>query len=109
VSRDRSYLNKGALNFVVVGAGPTGAETAGAPAELVRNIIPQFYRDVPVELALVHLVDLGHVVLNGFSNRAHAYASGRLGQGGVQIHLGVAVAEIGPGHVRATLRRSPGP
>ena len=100
VSRERSYLDQGALNFVVVGAGPTGVETAGALSELVRNIIPHFYRDVPCELAQVHLVDLGHVVLNGFSDRAHAYASGRLEQDGVQIHLGVGVTEIGPGHVR---------
>ena len=100
VSRDRSYLDKGALNFVVVGAGPTGVETSGALSELVRNIIPHFYRDVPCELAQVHLVDLGHVVLNGFSDRAHAYATDRLEKDGVQIHLGVGVAEIGPGHVR---------
>jgi NADH dehydrogenase len=50
VSRDRSYLDKEALTFVV-GAGPTGVETAGALAELVRNIIPHFYRDILVELA----------------------------------------------------------
>lgn len=100
VSRERSYLDKGALNFVVVGAGPTGVETAGALSELVRNIIPHFYRDVPCQLAQVHVVDRGHVVLNGFSDRAHAYARGRLEHDGVQIHLGVGVAEVGPGHVR---------
>jgi NADH dehydrogenase len=100
VSRDRSYLDKGALNFVVVGAGPTGVETAGALSELVRNIIPHFYHDVPCELAQVHLVDRGQVVLNGFSDRAHAYARSRLEEDGVQIHLGVGVAEIGSGHVR---------
>ena len=100
VSRDRSYLDNGALNFVVVGAGPTGVETAGALSELVRNIIPHFYHDVPCELAQVHLVDRGQVVLNGFSDRAHAYARSRLEKDGVQIHLGVGVAEIDAGHVR---------
>ena len=37
---------------------------------LIR-IIPHFYRGVPCELAQLHLVDLGHVVLNGFSDRSH--------------------------------------
>lgn len=100
VSRDSSYLDKGALNFVVVGAGPTGVETVGALSELIRNIIPHFYHDVPCEQAKIHLVDVGDVVLKGFSDRAHAYARARLEKDGVQIHLGVRVAEIGPGHVR---------
>src|SRR5215472_14729994 len=32
--RDKSLLDQGALNFVIVGAGPTGVETAGALADL---------------------------------------------------------------------------
>jgi NADH dehydrogenase len=69
--------------------------------DIARSLRGLFAKDHSVTVkAQVHLVDLGHVVLNGFSNRAHASASGRLEQDGVQMHLGVGVTEIGPGHVR---------
>lgn len=99
VSRDPERVADGALTFVVVGAGPTGVETAGALAELVRDIVPHFYRDVPAERAEVHLVDLGHQVLNGFSDKAHKFAAKKLEEDGVQIRLGVGVHRVGAGHV----------
>ena len=33
-------IDQGALNFVIVGAGPTGVETAGAVADLVNEVMP---------------------------------------------------------------------
>ena len=41
---DRSLIDAGGLNFVVVGGGPTGVETAGALAELFSVV---FRRDYP--------------------------------------------------------------
>jgi len=35
--RDQSLLDRGALNFVVVGGGPTGVETAGALADMISQ------------------------------------------------------------------------
>ena len=56
----------------------------------------------------MHLVDLGTSLLAPFSDSAHGYASKVLERKGVRLHLGVAVTEVGPGHVdaRATARRS---
>ncbi len=34
-------IEKGALNFVIVGGGPTGVETAGALAEALRDVVPE--------------------------------------------------------------------
>ena len=38
--RDHSLVDKGALTFVVVGAGATGTEVAGALADLVHEVLP---------------------------------------------------------------------
>src|SRR5580658_1509827 len=37
VDRDPSLINQGALNFVVVGAGPTGTETSGSLEHLIQT------------------------------------------------------------------------
>src|SRR3954452_7565855 len=97
--RDPSLLDRGALNFVVVGGGPTGVETAGALADLIKDTMTAEYRDLAVTAARVHLVDLGHTLLGPFSDKAHDYAAKVLHRKGVRLHLGVAVGEVGPGHV----------
>jgi NADH dehydrogenase len=98
-ARDPSLVDQGALNFVVVGGGPTGVELAGALADLIRDTMSVEYSDLAVTAAQIHVVDLGHTLLGAFSDRAHAYAAKVLGRKGVRLHLGVAVTEIGPGHV----------
>jgi NADH:ubiquinone reductase (H+-translocating) len=92
-------VEEGALNFVVVGAGATGVETAGALAELVHDVMPHVYEDLAVAGARVIVVDLGHVVLAPFSEEAHTYAAKCLQRRGVQLKLGVSAKEIAPGHV----------
>ncbi|NUT23068.1 MAG: NAD(P)/FAD-dependent oxidoreductase [Hamadaea sp.] len=89
----------GALTFVVVGGGPTGVETAGALAELIHNVMPHVYPDLPLGGAQVILVDLGHTLLSGFSPEAGEYAAKQLQRRGVQLRLGVAVKEVGADHV----------
>ena len=44
--RDPKLVEQGALNFVIVGAGPTGVETAGALADLIRDTMPSEYKDL---------------------------------------------------------------
>ncbi len=92
-------VEEGALTFVVVGGGPTGVETAGALAELVHDVMPHLYEHLAVSGAKVILVDLGHVLLAGFSDTAHAYATQQLQRRGVQLRLGVSATEVGADHV----------
>jgi NADH:ubiquinone reductase (H+-translocating) len=87
-------VEDGALTFVVVGAGPTGVETAGAVAELVHDVMPHVYPHLTGAGAKVILVDLGHTVLSAFSDDAHAYAAKQLQRRGVQLRLGVSVTEV---------------
>jgi NADH:ubiquinone reductase (H+-translocating) len=92
-------VDEGALTFVVVGAGATGVETAGALGELVHDVMPHVHPQLAVAGARVILVDLGHAVLGPFSDDAHGYAARQLQRRGVQLRLGTSAKEIGPGHV----------
>jgi NADH dehydrogenase len=92
-TQERPELIEGSLNFVIVGGGPTGVETAGTLAEVLRDVVPKRYRSL-TEPAKVHLVDHGDVLLAPFSDKAHAYAANRLERDGVQLHLGVVVKEV---------------
>src|SRR5512132_3592669 len=87
-------VEEGALTFVVVGAGATGVETAGALAELVHGVMPHVYQHLAVSGARVILVDLGHTVLAAFSDEAHAYTAKQLQRRGVQLKLGTSAKEI---------------
>jgi NADH:quinone reductase (non-electrogenic) len=97
--RDPTLVDQGALTFVVVGGGPTGVELAGALADLIAETMTVEYHHLAVTAAQIHLIDLGHTLLGPFSDRAHDYAAKILGRKGVRLHLGVAVTDVGPGHV----------
>jgi NADH dehydrogenase len=96
--RDPALLDQGALNFVVVGGGPTGVELAGALADMIRDTMSVEYRDLAVSAARVHLVEAGPVLLGPFSATAHDYVAKVLHRKGVDLHMGVRVSEVGPGH-----------
>src|SRR5262249_49052233 len=77
----------------------TGVETAGALADLIRVTMAGEYKDLPEGAARIHVIDHGPRVLGAFSDRAHDYAAKVLQNLGVQLHLGISVKEVGPGHV----------
>jgi NADH:ubiquinone reductase (H+-translocating) len=91
---DPSRIDDGALNIVIVGAGPTGVETAGAVADLVNQVIPKAFHDLDVKRTRIYLVDHSPVVLAAFSERAHAYAASKLQHNGVILKLSTGVSEI---------------
>ncbi len=94
--RNPSLVERGALNFVVVGGGATGVETAGALADMIHWTMTVEYRDLAVKAARVHLVDVGHQLLGPFSERAHDYAFKVLTRKGVDLHLDTKVTEVTP-------------
>jgi NADH dehydrogenase len=54
------------LTFIVVGAGPTGVEMAGAIAELARKSIVRDFRTITPHCARILLVEAGPRILAGF-------------------------------------------
>jgi NADH dehydrogenase len=91
---DPRLLERGALNFVVIGGGATGVETAGALADLINEVLPRRFRDLPLHDARIHVVDLGDTLLNGFADESRAYAAKALEERGVHVHLGTSAKEI---------------
>ena len=98
--RDPSLLDKGALNFVIVGGGPTGTELAGSLADMINITMTREYADLAVKRAQVFLVEHGPVLLAPFSAEAHDYAARVLQQKGVRLRLGQAVTEVASDHVQ---------
>jgi NADH dehydrogenase len=92
--RDPSRIDQGALNIVIVGAGPTGVETAGAVADLVNQVVPKAFHDLDSKRTRIYLVDHGPVVLGAFSDKAHEYAADKLQHRGVTLRLATGVTEI---------------
>jgi NADH dehydrogenase len=97
--RDPSAIEAGDLTFVIVGAGATGTEIAGALADLIRDVMPSRFHDETLEHGRVIIVDAGTAVLGPFSPKAHDYASKVLTERGVEIRLGTKVSEIAEDHV----------
>ena len=82
------------LTFVVVGAGPTGVELAGALAEIARHTLPREFRHIDTSSARILLVEAGPRVLAGFQEESSRKASAALAQLGVIVRTGTTVVEV---------------
>lgn len=79
------------LNFVLVGAGPTGVELAGALAELRNHVLTKDYPELTKDQMQVYLVDFLPKVLGPFSEESSAKAKDFLDKMGVKVELNVKV------------------
>lgn len=87
------------LTFVVVGAGPTGVELAGAIAELARHTLLHDFRNISPQEARVIIVDGGDRALNGFNESLSAKAESFLDQLKVELQFQKRVTDIQPTYV----------
>ncbi|HJX89901.1 MAG TPA: NAD(P)/FAD-dependent oxidoreductase [Pyrinomonadaceae bacterium] len=97
---DPTLIEDGVVNFVIVGAGPTGVETAGALADLFYNLLQPDYHGFCVDKARVILVEMSEGVLPPFQDSLRVYAGEELAGRRVEVRLGDAVSEVGPTSVR---------
>ena len=98
VDRDPKLIERGALNFVIVGGGPTGVEVAGAIADMINITVPAEYRNLDIGAAHLYLLDYGDALLKPFSDKAHSYVAKVLTDRHVELRLGTGVKEVGTGH-----------
>ena len=82
------------LTFILVGAGPTGVEMAGALAIFVRSTLKSDFRRIDPAAARIVLVDMAPKVLGPFSESLSKAAKQRLENLGVEVRLGHSVDQI---------------
>lgn len=81
------------LNFVIVGAGPTGVELSGAMAEIKTNVLPNDYSELDPNLMTIHLIEAGPRVLSAMSEKSSEAAAKFLRNMGVHVLVNTAVQE----------------
>ena len=82
------------LTFVVVGAGPTGVEMAGAISEIARQTLEADFRNIDPKDARVILIEAGKRVLAGFNEVLSVDAKNDLINLGVEIITEARVTDI---------------
>jgi NADH dehydrogenase len=82
------------LTFVIVGAGPTGVELAGAIGEIARQTLKNDFRSINPQDAQIILMDFAPRVLMSFPEDLAKKAERSLAGLGVQIRTGVIVKDI---------------
>lgn len=90
----------GWLTFVVVGAGPTGVELAGAIAELARFTVAGEFRAFDPTKTHVVLVEAAPRLLAAFDERLAERALASLRHLGVDVRLGCRVTDVRPDGVQ---------
>ena len=82
------------MTFVVIGAGPTGVEMAGALAEISRRTLARDFRTIDPKSARIILVEGVGRVLPPFPEDLSAAARGQLERLGVEVWTGTRVTAI---------------
>ena len=82
------------LNFVIVGAGPTGVEMAGSIAEIAYKNMKKEYRNFDTSDANVYLIEAGPKILSMFSDKLATKAEKYLKDLGVTVRKNEKVINI---------------
>src|ERR1700752_1935507 len=88
------------LNFVVVGAGPTGVELAGTLAEITRHVLAHEFRSIDPTHARIILLEGGPRVLPAYADDLSRSAEQQLRRLGVEVRTSTLVTSIEAGAVR---------
>lgn len=84
------------LTFVIVGAGPTGVELAGALAEIARDTLRDDFRSIHPQDSQILLVEGAPRVLPGFPEDLSEAAERSLVHLGVRPRTGARVTRVDP-------------
>ncbi|MEJ7799442.1 MAG: NAD(P)/FAD-dependent oxidoreductase [Ilumatobacter sp.] len=82
------------MTFVVVGAGPTGVELAGAVKEIATTTLRADFRSIDTTTSRVVLIEAGPHVLATFPEKLSESAAQQLVRLGVEVQTSTAVTDI---------------
>lgn len=88
------------LNFVVIGAGPTGVELAGTLAEISRHVLASEFRSIDPAMARIILLEGGPRVLPAYPDDLSRSAQEQLERLEVEVRTNAMVTMVEPGAVR---------
>lgn len=91
---DPDKVKDGLLNFVLVGGGPTGVETAGALVELFDHVLRWDYSEELVDQARVILLEMLPHVLNSYDPALRQYTREALEDRGVDVLVETTVERV---------------
>jgi NADH dehydrogenase len=89
-------IQKAALTFVIIGAGPTGVEMAGSISELAKRTLVHDFRKIQTKQARVVLLDAAPKVLPMFDETLCAAALKQLGKLDIEVKVGTKVLGVTP-------------
>jgi NADH dehydrogenase len=87
------------LQFVVIGAGPTGVELAGTLAEIAHHALNEEFRHIDPRKTRILLIEGGPRVLPAYSEELSRKAEAQLRRLGVEVRNSHLVTHIEPGAV----------
>jgi len=82
------------MTFVVVGAGPTGVELAGAVKEIATKTLRRDFRSIDTTMSKVVLIEASERVLGAFPEKLSASAERQLVKLGVDVRTSTSVTGI---------------
>ena len=100
---EREMLETGkhpALNFVIVGGGPTGVELAGAISDIAKLYMTQDFRHIDPSSARVLILEGSPNILGMYPPDLQQKAREQLEGLGVDLRTGAHVTDIQPGFVK---------
>ena len=88
-----------ALNFVIIGGGPTGVELAGAISDIARLYMTKDFRHIDTKTASVLILEGSPKLLGAYPEDLQHKALQQLNAIGVTVRTGSHVTDIQPGYV----------
>ncbi|MEG9433129.1 NAD(P)/FAD-dependent oxidoreductase [Terriglobus sp. ADX1] len=88
-----------ALNFVVIGGGPTGVELAGAISDIAKLYIRRDFKHIDPAKAQVLILEGSPHILGAYPEDLQKKAVEQLAALGVQVRTNTRVTDVKPGYV----------
>ena len=94
-----------ALNFVIIGGGPTGVELAGSISDIAKLYMKMDFRHIDPSSAQVLILEGSPGILSSYPPDLQASARKQLEELGVKVRTGAQVTDVQPGYVMVGAER----
>jgi NADH dehydrogenase FAD-containing subunit len=94
IEQPRENNTRMLLTFIIVGAGATGVELAGAIAEISHKALAADFRHIAPKQTRILLIEAGPRILPAFPEALSRKAHRELAKMGVEVHVGLAVSDF---------------